>query len=91
MVLTYVCTNKCYFQEHICEPGDRVILDEREGDAHPWFVRDPELAPLQADMQRATASPSSQTENVPNNNDSKAKAPVQKAGAKAPSNGGKAR
>lgn len=89
MVLSYICTNKCFFRERICVPGDVIIMDSGEGDAHPWFVRDPKTAPVQEEMQKVHTSPSSQLSDELNSN-AKAKAPVRKAGAKAV-DGGKAR
>jgi len=85
MVLNYVCTFKCFFRDRIFVPGDVVIMDTEEGDAHPWFVRDPDTAPAQEEMQTRAGAPTG-TETK----DTKTKAPAVKAGAKAV-NGGKAK
>lgn len=74
MVLNYICTNKCFFKDRICNPGDVVTMDSREGDAHPWFKRDQKVAPAQAEMQKG--------DDVPIVKENKTKAPAPNAGAK---------
>ena len=39
MILTYVCTEKCFFNGGIRKPGDRLVLDQRAGDSCPHLTR----------------------------------------------------
>ena len=55
MVLTYVCTCKCFFKGAVRNPGDRLVLDQKEGDACVHLVPEEKDRQL-ADMQRSYES-----------------------------------